>query len=598
VNALLEVGLSNAVQAAVLAPAAALLGWCLRRRPAVVHALWLLVLLKLVTPSLVHIDLAWTAASGEQPSSTIAALPADVRPVDVTPHPVMDLEPKPWPAPVSWRALLASVWLGGAAVWWGLAFLRVCQFRSLLRAGAPDAKLGDRVVRLAERLGLRQTPEVWLIPARISPMLWAVGPKARLLLPAGLWKELSSEQQDAILAHELAHLRRGDPWVRRLELLVGGLYWWHPIFWWARREIETAEKHCCDAWVAWALPKSGEEYAAALLSTVTYLSGRRPPLPAGASGVGHVRTLKRRLAMIVNWTTTGGTARALPLTVLLTGAFALIWLPTWVQGDPQDPNRGSAPKVERLPTPVVKAATPTGQPPTPPAVPPNPESGITVTGRVYAARYVTLSPAVAGRIVNTHVDIGATVKKGDVLVELDAERAKLELERARARVQPLAEKFQLLAQLAKNNAANSTDAKAAEMEFRVAQADLQLAELALQGTRIVAPMDGTILSWNGQVGQHVAVGQSLGSVADLRRVIAQTSLAPWDVNRLAVGRRCQIKLENLGETYQGAVSRIEPTINQSGTINVYVTIDPREKGDLPRVGSSVNITFAGKTPPD
>ena len=82
-NALLEVGLSNAAQAAVLVPAAALLGRCLRRRPAVVHALWVLVLLKLVTPSLVRIDVPRTTAPGE-PTTTVAARPVELPPADTT----------------------------------------------------------------------------------------------------------------------------------------------------------------------------------------------------------------------------------------------------------------------------------------------------------------------------------------------------------------------------------------------------------------------------------------------------------------------------------------------------------------------------------
>ena len=55
-------------------------------------------------------------------------------------------------------------------------------------------------------------------------------------------------EQDAVLAHELAHLKRRDHWVRRLEAIVLGLYWWYPGAWWARRQLERAEEECCDAW--------------------------------------------------------------------------------------------------------------------------------------------------------------------------------------------------------------------------------------------------------------------------------------------------------------------------------------------------------------
>jgi RND family efflux transporter MFP subunit len=600
VNALLEVGLSNAVQAAVLVPAAALVGRCLRRRPAVVHVLWVLVLLKLVTPSLVHLEVPWTASAVEP--TTIAALPAEVPPADTTLPAATTVEPThavtPAAAPISWRPFVVTIWLTGAGVSWGLALWRILQFRRLLRAGTPDHELRDRVAPLAEHLGLRRVPEVWLVPARISPMLWAPGRHARLLLPAELWDELAVEQQDAVLAHELAHLRRGDPWVRRLELLIGGLYWWHPAVWWARREIEAAEEQCCDAWVAWALPGSGEAYAAALLSTVTYLSGRRPPLPAGASGVGHVRTLKRRLAMIVNGTTTGAAATVLPRMVLLIGAVGLLWLPTWAHGDPQDRPRPSTPKTERLPTP--KPTTPQAEP-TPPAVPrPIPSKPVgdatAAGGTVQLARSMTLSPAVAGLLTNIRVEAGATVKRGDVLVELDDRRAKLELERAQAKVQGLKEKFEMMAKAAEvSGAGRTSETKNAEMEFRVAQADMELARLALEGTRIVAPMDGTILRWQVPVGQNVAAGQALGELADLSRVMAIVNLPPREVSRIAVGRRCRIRAQGLEDTYQGSVGRIDPVVDpKTGTIRVYVTIDPPEKGDLPRPGLLVEVEFAPK----
>ena len=57
------------------------------------------------------------------------------------------------------------------------------------------------------------------------------------------------EQRDAVLIHELAHLKRRDHWVRRLEAVVLGLDWWNPVAWWARREIEKAEEECCNAWI-------------------------------------------------------------------------------------------------------------------------------------------------------------------------------------------------------------------------------------------------------------------------------------------------------------------------------------------------------------
>jgi hypothetical protein len=128
--------------------------------------------------------------------------------------------------------------------------------------------------------------------------LWALGRKACLVIPADLLERLGPEQRSSLLAHELAHARRRDHWVRWLEFAVSGLYWWLPVMWWARSQLQQAEEECCDAWVVWTLPAAAKAYAKALLQTVDFLDAR-PALPPVASGVGHVHFLKRRLTMIV-----------------------------------------------------------------------------------------------------------------------------------------------------------------------------------------------------------------------------------------------------------------------------------------------------------
>ncbi len=109
-------------------------------------------------------------------------------------------------------------------------------------------------------------------------MIWAPIGLPRLLLPENLWDRLDERQQDTVLIHELAHLRRRDHWVRRLEAVVLGLYWWSPVAWWARRQVEQAEEQCCDSWVLGELPEAAEAYAEALVATAVFLSGPRTRL--------------------------------------------------------------------------------------------------------------------------------------------------------------------------------------------------------------------------------------------------------------------------------------------------------------------------------
>ena len=141
------------------------------------------------------------------------------------------------------------------------------------------------------------------------------------------------------MLHELAHLKRRDHWVRWLELIVAGLYWWHPVVWWARRALREAEEQCCDAWVVWAMPRRARTYAAALLAAVEFVSGARtaPAVASATSGSGHFSCLKRRLRMIVRAKTPKGLSWAGRIAVLGMAALLLPLAPSWAQKDGSTP---------------------------------------------------------------------------------------------------------------------------------------------------------------------------------------------------------------------------------------------------------------------
>ena len=143
-----------------------------------------------------------------------------------------------------------------------------------------------------------------------SPMLWGWGSSAVVLFPRDLLPRLSPEARDTLLAHELSHFLRRDHWVRVLEYVATGLYWWHPAVWLARAGVETAEEECCDAWVVGGLAASPRRYAEALLATVDFEAElRRPCLPPGACAANRsARLLRRRLFGIIH----AGRPRPLP----------------------------------------------------------------------------------------------------------------------------------------------------------------------------------------------------------------------------------------------------------------------------------------------
>jgi hypothetical protein len=216
-----------------------------------------------------------------------------------------------------------------------VAAVRIARFRRILRLAQPaPAALRAQVDTLARALGLARAPAIGVVPGPVSPLVWALGCRPCLLVPRGLWERLDEGQRTTLLVHELAHVRRRDHWVRGLELLVTGLYWWLPVVWIARRRLREAEEECCDAWVVWACPDAARTYAEALLETLDYLAGAGPAAAVAASGLGPVHHLKRRMTMIMQ----GTTPRALTwkglFAVLGLSAILLPLAPSWGQQRP------------------------------------------------------------------------------------------------------------------------------------------------------------------------------------------------------------------------------------------------------------------------
>ncbi len=125
-----------------------------------------------------------------------------------------------------------------------------------------------------------------------------------MLIPSFLLTDPGSEELRAILAHELAHVRRRDHLMRWLEWLACAVFWWNPVAWWARHQLQIAEELCCDQLAVGATRSCPRIYANALLRVVANTSeppGFRPPLPASATGgVGHTKALERRIRLIVS----------------------------------------------------------------------------------------------------------------------------------------------------------------------------------------------------------------------------------------------------------------------------------------------------------
>nr|WP_295929272.1 M56 family metallopeptidase [uncultured Dyadobacter sp.] len=102
------------------------------------------------------------------------------------------------------------------------------------RFGVITAKMN-----IAKAVEFRETAKV------LTPMvIGAFSPV--VLIPIGLLSGFSTAQVEAILAHELAHIRRNDYLINMLQSFVEVIFFFHPAIWWLSERVRTEREHCCD----------------------------------------------------------------------------------------------------------------------------------------------------------------------------------------------------------------------------------------------------------------------------------------------------------------------------------------------------------------
>ena len=145
---------------------------------------------------------------------------------------------------------------------------------------------------MSERLRIRRAVRV--LQSTVAQVPLVVGYlRPVILLPVSFLTHLPTEQLEAILAHELAHVRRHDFVVNLLQTMVETLFFYHPAVWWLSSRIRIEREHCCDDLVVTVL-ENHAEYGRALVA-VEELRGQTSVLTLAASD-GSLLSRIRRIA--------------------------------------------------------------------------------------------------------------------------------------------------------------------------------------------------------------------------------------------------------------------------------------------------------------
>ncbi len=252
------------------------------------------------------------------------------------------------------------------------------------------------------------------------------------------------------------------------------------------------------------------------------------------------------------------------------------------------------------------------------------EEVVTAQGKLEPKQYVDVGTQVSGQLRKIHVDIGDTVKAGQLLAEIDPRVYQAQVEANEARIQSL--QAQLDQQKAELNLAeenlkrnrslmamdaisrqaleeSESQAAVAEARVQAIAAQIRETESNLQGsrtnlsfTRIYAPIAGTVTSMTAREGQTLNANQSapiILQVADLDTMTVRAQAAEADISRLTEGMEVYFTtLGNNERRWQSKVRQILPSPQIANDVVLYdVLIDIKNDGRQLMSGMTTQVFF-------
>jgi membrane fusion protein (multidrug efflux system) len=219
------------------------------------------------------------------------------------------------------------------------------------------------------------------------------------------------------------------------------------------------------------------------------------------------------------------------------------------KGDAKAPSKGGG----ATPVEVVRLA------------PTTVKEDLQAVGSLRSNESVILRPEVSGRIAQIGFKDGQIVRKGQLLVALDAALNEAEVAQAKAEYDLALSNLKRSEDLASRKFISSSAQETAASNAQVAEAKLKLAQARLSKMRIIAPFDGAVGIRNVSLGDYVKDGTDLVNVEDVRTLKVDFRLPERNFSQVRVGQTIEIVADALpGDRWQGQIEAINPRVDAGG----------------------------------
>jgi uncharacterized protein (TIGR03435 family) len=192
-------------------------------------------------------------------------------------------------------ALLAAVWLCGIAIVVLAWYVRWRRISAVTWNGVTlrEGRELQALRRLERAAGLSKQIEMRVSRTSLEPGIFGIV-RATLVWPQGMSERLENDHLEAILAHELCHLRRRDNLTAALHMAVEAVFWFHPLVWWLGARLLEERERACDEQVL-ELGNDRAVYAESILKICEFCVGSPLDFVSGVTGAD----LKKRIAHIM-----------------------------------------------------------------------------------------------------------------------------------------------------------------------------------------------------------------------------------------------------------------------------------------------------------
>ena len=193
------------------------------------------------------------------------------------------------------------------------------------------------------------------------------------------------------------------------------------------------------------------------------------------------------------------------------------------------------------------------------------QEDVAAVGSLRSNESVVLRPEVTGRIATIGFRDGQVVKKGQLLIGLDATLNEAEVAQYRAEYDLALSNLKRSEDLAQQKFISSSARETAASNAQVAEARLKLAQARLSKMRIVAPFDGVVGIRGVSLGDYVKDGTDLVNVEDIRNLKVDFRLPERSLSQIQVGQVVEVVADALpGLPWQGQIEAINPRIDANG----------------------------------